>query len=185
MQRNDLLVWMDLEMTSIQDVLIDRITEIAIVITDKDLNVVAEFPSVIIHTDRAFYEQRKRPEMLAVPAQVALVDESENSTVTMEEAEEQAFAFLEKYVAPQSAPLCGNSIHMDRHFLRHQMPKLEKYLFYRCIDVSSVKELARRWAPTIYEEARRQKGEGVHRAQDDIAASIEELRFYRTNFFKI
>lgn len=185
MQRNDLLAWLDLEMTSIDDALVDRITEIALVLTDKDLNVVAEMPSIIIHTDRAFYESRKRPEMLAFPAQQELVTEAEKSTVTMEEAQSQALAFLQDYAAPQSAPLCGNSIHMDRHFLRLQMPELEKYLFYRCIDVSSIKELTRRWAPDVYAEARKEKGEGVHRASDDILASIGELKFYRDNFFKL
>ncbi|MDD3531449.1 MAG: oligoribonuclease [Candidatus Pacebacteria bacterium] len=184
MQRNDLLVWMDLEMTSIQDVLIDRITEIAVIITDKDLAVVAELPSIIIHTDQELYESRKRPEMREVLSQSSLMKDATTSTITMEEAEKRVLAFLEEYVAPQSAPLCGNSIHMDRHFLRMQMPTLEKYLFYRCVDVSTVKELARRWAPEVYEEGKRRKGEGTHRAMDDIRASIEELKFYRETFFK-
>jgi len=175
---------MDLEMTSIQDVRIDRITEIAVVLTDKDLAVVAEFPSIIIQTDRAFYESRKRPEMVEVLSQSNLIEDAASSTITMEEAEKRVLAFLEEHVAPQSAPLCGNSIHMDRHFLRMQMPNLEKYLFYRCIDVSTIKELARRWAPEVYEEAKRRKGESAHRAMDDIRASIEELKFYRETFLK-
>ncbi len=185
MQRNDLLVWMDLEMTSIQDVLVDRITEIATVLTDKELTVVAELPSIVVHTDRAFYDSRKRPEMREVPQQVDLVESSAASAISMEEAEAKALAFLQEHVAPKSAPLCGNSIHMDRHFLRHQMPLLEKHLFYRCIDVSSLKELARRWAPDIYEEAERRKEHKTHRAMDDIRQSIEELRFYRETFLKI
>ncbi|MFZ3043916.1 MAG: oligoribonuclease [Minisyncoccia bacterium] len=184
MQRNDLLVWMDLEMTSLQDVHVDRITEIAVVLTDKDLSVVAELPSIIIHTNRALYESRKRPETLEWPDQQQLIADADASTVSIEEAEEQVLAFLEDYVAPNTAPLCGNSIHMDRHFLRLQMPRLEKYLFYRCIDVSSIKELARRWAPEVYEEAKVRKGESAHRAMDDIIASIEELKFYREQFFK-
>lgn len=184
MQRNDLLVWMDLEMTSIQDVRVDRITEIAVVLTDKDLAVVAELPSIIIHADRELHESRKRPEMRDVPGQDELLEASVASIVSMEEAERRVLAFLEEYVEPQSAPLCGNSIHMDRHFLRMQMPRVEAHLFYRCIDVSTIKELARRWSPEIYEEAKRRKGESAHRAQDDIYASIEELKFYRENLLK-
>lgn len=185
MQRNDLLVWVDLEMTSIQDVLVDRITEIAVVLTDKDLVTVAELPSIIIHADRDFYDSRKRPEMRKVPRQDDLMEASAASTVTMQEAEDQVLSFLQDHVAPNSAPLCGNSIHMDRHFLRLQMPRFEKYLFYRCIDVSSIKELARRWAPDIYEEAERRKENKTHRATDDIRQSIEELGFYRDMFFKM
>ena len=184
MQRNDLLVWMDLEMTSLEDVLKDRITEIAVIITDKNLAVVAELPSIIIHADRELYESRTRPEMKDSPGQDELLEASVASTVSMEEAENRVLAFLEEYVVPQSAPLCGNSIHMDRHFLRMQMPRVEAHLFYRCIDVSTIKELARRWSPVIFEEAKRRKGESAHRAQDDIIASIEELKFYRGNFFK-
>jgi len=185
MQRNDLLVWVDLEMTSIQDALIDRITEIAVVLTDKDLNVVAELPSVVIHTDRAFYDSRKRPEMKDVPSQADLIAAADESTITMEEAENKALAFIEEHVVPKSAPLCGNSIHMDRHFLRLQMPRFESHLFYRCIDVSSIKELARRWAPEVYAQAESMKEHKTHRAMDDIHQSIEELRFYRTTLFTL
>lgn len=185
MQRNDLLVWMDLEMTSLQDVLIDRITEIAVVLTDKDLTVVVELPSIIIHTDHTFYDSRKRPEIRDVPSQVDLVMESEASTTTLAEAEQQVLSFLVAHVAPQSAPLCGNTIHTDRHFLRIQMKSVNDYLFYRSIDVSSIKELARRWAPDIYEEAERRKGIKPHRAKADIINSIEELKYYRDTFFKI
>ena len=184
MQRNDLLVWMDLEMTSVQDVRVDRITEIAVIITDKDLAVVAELPSIIIQTDRALYESRKRPEMVEVLSQSNLIEDAAASTITIEEAEKRVLTFLEEHVAPQSAPLRGNSIHMDRHFLRMQMPSVEKYLFYRCIDVSTIKELAHRWAPEVYEEAKRRKGESAHRAMNDIRASIEELKFYRETFLK-
>ncbi len=185
MQRNDLLVWMDLEMTSIQDVLIDRITEIAVVITNKDLTIVAELPSIVIHADRSFYDSRKRPEMRDVPSQADLVEESEASTITLAEAEQQVLTFLKAHVMPESAPLCGNTIHTDRHFLRIQMKSVNDYLFYRSIDVSSIKELARRWAPEIYKEAERRKGIKPHRAKADIINSIEELKYYMDTFFKI
>lgn len=185
MQRNDLLVWMDLEMTSLQDVLIDRITEIAVVITDKDLAVVAELPSIVIHTDRSFYDSRKRPEMRDTPLQIDLMEASAASTITLAEAEQQVLTFLEAHITSGSAPLCGNTIHTDRHFLRMQMKSVNDYLFYRSIDVSSIKELARRWSPVLYEEAERRKGVKPHRAKADIINSIEELKFYRDNFFKI
>lgn len=182
MQRSDLLVWMDLEMTSLQDVLTDKITEIAVVLTDKDLNIVAEGPDIVIHVDPALFAHI--PDSARTTHERSGIGEAvRKSTITAEEAERQVLEFLKEYVAPQSAPLCGNSIHMDRHFLRMQMPSIEEYLFYRCIDVSTIKELARRWTPAIYEEARHRKGESAHRAKDDILASISELAFYRGAFF--
>ena len=175
---------MDLEMTSLRDVLIDRITEIAVVLTDKDLNIVAEGPEIIIHVDPTI------PGYVSTDPHVAnawdelrtLVAES---TTTAEEAEERILVFLKQHVVEESAPLCGNTIHTDRHFLKIQMRSISDYLFYRCIDVSSIKELARRWAPEIYEEAERRKGIKPHRAKADIINSIEELKFYRNNFFKM
>ncbi|MBU6321551.1 MAG: oligoribonuclease [Patescibacteria group bacterium] len=182
MQRNDLLVWMDLEMTSLRDAREDKIIEIAVVLTDSELNIVEEGPDIVIHAEPADFDgipesARTLHEASGIMAAAAA------SRVTRREAEEAVLAFLAERVAPQSAPLCGNSIHMDRHFLRLQMRELDDYLFYRCVDVSTVKELARRWAPAVYEEARRRKGESAHRAKDDILASIEELRFYRGAFF--
>lgn len=182
MVRNDLLVWMDLEMTSLRDVMTDKIIEIAVVLTDKDLNIVAEGPDVVIHVDPALFENI--PDDTRATHDHSNIEEAvAKSTATAQEAEEQILAFLKEHVAPQSAPLCGNSIHMDRHFLKVQMPHIDEYLFYRCIDVSTIKELARRWAPGVYEEARKRKGESAHRAKDDILASISELAFYRGAFF--
>jgi oligoribonuclease len=182
MQRNDLLVWMDLEMTSVVDAHVDRIIEIAVILTDKDLTVVAEGPDLIIHADPALF--------VAAPASArelhaknGLIPLVAASTLSLQEAEDQILAFLEEYVEPNSAPLCGNSIHMDRHFLRIQMPRVEHYLFYRCIDVSTVKELSRRWLPALYQESQDRKGNSVHRAKDDILASISELAFYRGALF--
>lgn len=182
MQRNDLLVWMDLEMTSLQDAHIDRIVEIAIVLTDAELNVVAEGPDLVIHADEKLFD-RMDPDFAPVYERNGLKKLVAQSTLTTAEAEKQALAFLQSFVAPQSAPLCGNSIHMDRHFLRLQMSELERYLFYRCIDVSSIKELARRWAPAVYEEAKKRKSIQTHRAKDDTLESIEELRYYREHLF--
>lgn len=183
MQRPDLLVWVDLEMTSLRDVLVDRITEIAVVLTDKDLNVVAEGPDIVIKTDPALFD-RLPPEAYHDYDPTSIKAAVAASTTTLEEAEAQVLAFVQEHVEEKSAPLCGNTIHMDRHFLRIQMPAFEQYLFYRCIDVSSIKELARRWNHPLYDEAERRKGEKPHRAKADILNSIEELRFYRDTFFR-
>ena len=186
MQRNDLLVWVDLEMTSLVDVRTDRITEIAVILTDKDLNVIAEGPEIVIHVDDALFDRDRVPASArAIYGDNGLRKLSAESTISLEEAEQKVLAFLQEHVAEKTAPLCGNTIHMDRHFLRIHMPRVDEYLFYRCIDVSSIKELARRWAPPIYEEAERRKGEKPHRAKGDILNSIEELRFYRDTFFKL
>jgi len=183
MQRNDLLVWMDLEMTSLKDVLVDRIIEIAVVVTDKDLNVVAEGPDIVIHADQALFDLD--PYVRSLHEGSGMLEASLASTVTMQKAEQEVLDFLKEHVADQSSPLCGNSIHTDRHFLRLQMPAIEGYLFYRCIDVSTLKELAKRWAPEVYEEAERRKVNKVHRAKNDILQSIEELKFYRECLLKL
>lgn len=173
---------MDLELTSVDDVLKDKITEIAVVLTDKDLNVVAEGPEIIIHTDPKDFEGISEGAM-AVHAVNNMIELSAKSTVTREEAEQQVLEFLKEYVEEKTAPLCGNSIHVDRRFLNLQMPSVDQYLFYRCIDVSSIKELVKRWAPRVYEEAELRKKEKSHRAKDDIYHSIAELKFYREKFF--
>lgn len=182
MLRNDLLVWMDLEMTSVVDARVDQIIEIAVVLTDANLNMVAEGPDLIIHADPKLFA--------AAPASAQELHEKNGllplvaaSTLTLADAEEQVLAFLRDYVEPDSAPLCGNSIHVDRHFLKLQMPRVEDYLFYRCIDVSTVKELAKRWQPALYQESQQRKGDSAHRAKDDILASIKELSFYRGALF--
>lgn len=181
MLRNDLLCWMDLEMTAL-DASRDQIIEITVLLTDANLNVVFEGPDIVIHADSKLFEGI--PESArALHEKSGIMSDVAKSTVSLKEAEAQVLAFLKEHVEAQSAPLCGNSIHMDRHFLRIQMPELEDYLFYRCIDVSTVKELARRWAPNVFEEARNRKGEVEHRAMSDIRASISELAFYRGAFF--
>lgn len=182
MLRDDLLCWIDLEMTSLRDARTDQIIEIAILLTDKDLTVVAEGPELVIHADPKLFEGI--PESArALHEKSGILSEVAASAVTLEAAQAQALGFLKEHVQYHTAPLCGNSIHVDRHFLRLQMPELEDYLFYRCIDVSTVKELARRWAPAVFEESKKRKGESAHRALDDIKASISELAFYRGAFF--
>jgi oligoribonuclease len=174
---------MDLEMTGL-DARRDQIIEVATVLTDQDLRVVAEGPEVVIHAELSLFDEHNQVAR-EMHEQSGLLPLVMASTLSLADAEQQVLAFLKAHVAPQSAPLCGNTIHMDRHFLRLQMPRVDQYLFYRIIDVSSVKELARRWAPEIYAEAKRRKGQKPHRAGEDVHKSIEELAFYRDTFFTL
>ena len=183
MARNDLLVWMDIEMTSLADVNVDRIIQIAAVVTDKELNIVAEGPEVTVHADQTLFD-RIDPEVKELHSKSGVMEASLQSTTTVPEAEKAMLDFLTPLVEPGTAPLCGNSVHMDRMFLKAQMPKLYDFLFYRNIDVSSLKELARRWKPELYEEWQDMKGEKTHRAKEDILRSIEELKFYRETLLK-
>lgn len=179
MQREDLLVWIDLEMTGL-DARKNLITEIATVITDSNLNIIAEGPEIVIHVPN-FKELTKGDSFFD---EYPLAQEIEQSTVTVEEAEKETLSFIEEFVSPQSSPLCGNSIYADRIFIKFQMPTLNSYLHYRNIDVSSVKELARRWKGELMDDVDLLK-KGNHRAKEDILESIEELKFYRENFFRL
>lgn len=182
--RSDLWVWMDVEMTSLADVNVDQIIEIAAVITDKELNVIAEGPDIVVHADKSAFE-RIAPDVLALHTKSGIIDASVESSTTLAEAEAEMLAFLSKHTEKGTAPLCGNSMHMDRMFMKAQMPKVYDHLFYRNIDVSTLKELARRWKPELYEEWQNMKGEKVHRAKEDILRSIEELKFYRKKLLAI
>lgn len=183
MQGNAPLVWIDLEMTSLEDVRKDKIIEIAVVITDNNLDLVAEGPDIIIHADAKDFEGIPA-DALAIHEKSGIIQDCIQSTVTAESAQKEILAFIEAHAAPQSSPLCGNSIHMDRMFLRIQMPAIDSYLHYRCIDVSTLKGLAHRWRPDVYEGWLDVRGEKKHRAKDDILQSVEELKFYRKNFLK-
>ncbi len=172
------LVWMDLEMTGL-DPETDVILEIATVITDKDLNILAEGPNLTIHHDAAVLaamgEWCRRQH-----AASGLSDRVLASTVTVEEAEAETLAFLKRYVPERASPLCGNSIHQDRRFLCRTMPRLEAWLHYRNIDVSSIKELCRRWYPEVALPRKKE----AHRALGDVRESIAELRYYRRKIFR-
>lgn len=184
MKRDDLWVWMDVEMTSLADVSVDRIIQIAAVITDKDLNVIAEGPEITVHADRSAFD-RIGSQVRALHEKSGVLEASVQSTVTMSEAEKEMLEFLTPHMEAGTAPLCGNSVHMDRMFMKVQMPKLYEFLFYRNIDVSTLKELARRWKPALYDEWQEMKGEKAHRAKEDILRSIEELKFYRERFLSL
>ena len=174
------LIWIDLEMTGL-DTQRDRIIEIATIVTDRNLEILAEGPALAIHQPeevmRAMDEWNTRQH-----GDSGLTERVLRSDVDEREAERRTLAFLAEHVPAGSSPICGNSICQDRRFLYRWMPKLEQYFHYRNLDVSTLKELARRWAPAVYSG---HKKKGVHLALDDIRESIEELRYYRENFIHI
>jgi oligoribonuclease len=176
----DRLVWIDCEMTGL-DLGSDLLIEVAALVTDSDLNVLGEGVDVVIG---ATAEQLERmPDVVReMHASSGLTDEVLASTVTLPEAQELVLAHVRQWVPERGkAPLCGNSIATDRGFLTRDMPELDDWLHYRMVDVSSVKELARRWYPRAYFNAP-QKG-GGHRALADILESVQELRYYREAVF--
>ena len=173
-------MWIDCEMTGLElgD---DLLIEVAALVTDSELNVLGEGVDVVIG---ASAEQLERmPDVVReMHASSGLTEEVLASTVTLEEAEQKVLAYVREWVPePKKAPLCGNSIGTDRGFLSRDMPALDDWLHYRMVDVSSVKELARRWYPRVYFNAP-QKG-GGHRALADILESVQELRYYRAAVF--
>ena len=180
MSKNSNLFWVDLEMTGLGDDQV--IVEIASLITDADLNVLAEGPEIAIH--RTPEEMSRMEEWSAEQHKKSgLLDRVEASEIDIKEAEHQTLDFLKKW-APEGPeekiPLCGNSIWVDRRFLHKEMPTLENYLHYRMIDVSSIKELVGRW---YRETLRPPDKKSAHLAMDDIKESVEELRWYRENVF--
>jgi len=175
------LVWLDLEMTGLNPKR-HRIIEIATVITDSDLNVIAEGPEIVIHANNTILG-RMNDYVHEMHQRSGLLEKVKNSKVTIEDAEIQTLDFLNTHLDKKyRAPLCGNSIGTDRRFLDAQMTTLENRLHYRVVDVSSIKELVLRWNPNIL-EGMPPKLE-THRALDDVIESIEELKFYRDKVFR-
>ncbi|GAA4598413.1 oligoribonuclease [Actinoplanes octamycinicus] len=176
----DLLVWIDCEMTGL-DLGKDKLIEVAALVTDPDLNVLGEGVDLVIHADDAALDAMP-PVVRDMHAKSGLTEEVRRSVLTMAEAEEQILAYVKEHVPnPRTAPLCGNSIATDRGFLARDMPALDAHLHYRMIDVSSIKELCRRWYPRVYFG---QPAKGLsHRALADIRESIRELEYYRRTVF--
>jgi len=175
------LAWMDLEMTGL-DPGRHAIVEIATLITDDELQIVAEGPDLVVRADGAALSAMEDV-VRKMHTKSGLLDAIEASTVTLEEAGRTTLDFLRRHIAePGTVPLCGNSIGTDRRFLAAWLPEVESFLHYRSIDVSTVKELARRWYPGAYAAA--PKKAGGHRALDDIRESISELAYYRETVFK-
>jgi oligoribonuclease len=176
---DDQLVWIDLEMTGL-DVEHDVIVEIACIVTDSDLVSRDSGVQLVVHQDEAALA-RMDEFVRDMHAKSGLLNEIPAATVDVAGAEQTVLSYLKGYVPAGAAPLCGNSIGMDRRFIARYMPELDGYLHYRSVDVSSLKELCRRWYPAIYRK-RPDKAE-QHRALGDILESIDELRYYRAELF--
>lgn len=174
MDKKTNLVWMDLEMTGLNPDT-DRILEIATLVTDKDLNIIAEGPNLIVHQSDAVLDGMDEW-CTTHHGESGLTARVRASEINEQAAEEQTLAFMQQWAEPGQSPLCGNSIWQDRRFLIRYMPSLDQYCHYRNIDVSTLKELARRWRPEVLEGVNKQ---GSHRALDDIKESIGELQHYR------
>ncbi len=178
-QDADNLIWIDLEMTGL-DPDQDHIIEMATIVTDSALNVLAEGPVTAIHQEESILSGMDEWNTRQHNGS-GLVDRVRQSRCDEKEAEQQTLAFLTKYVAPGKSPMCGNSICQDRRFLVRWMTDLERYFHYRHIDVSTLKELARRWSPSVYNGLNK---DSSHQALDDIRDSIQELKYYREHFIK-
>lgn len=175
-----MLVWMDLEMTGL-DHTSDVIVEIATIVTDDDLTIIAEGPDLVVHQSDDVLANMD-PFVVDMHTKSGLLDQIKASTVSLDVAGAATLEFIKQHVPePASVPLCGNSIGTDRRFLAAYLPEIENYLHYRSIDVSSVKELVKRWYPDI--DANRPRGQGSHRALDDIRESIREMTYYREYVF--
>ena len=174
------LIWIDMEMSGLNPET-DRVLEVAIVITDSQLNTLAEAPVLVVHQPNDVLD-RMDDWNRSTHGKSGLTDRVKASTLTEVEVEDRMIAFLENYVPPRISPMCGNSVHQDRRFMAKYLPRLEEYFLYRNLDVSTLKELARRWKPEIMTGLTKH---GKHEALADIHESIDELRYYREHFIKV
>lgn len=173
------LVWIDMEMTGL-DPVSDHILEISCIITNPDLEIFQEGPQLIIHQTDSILSSMN--EWCVINHEKSgLTSASRNSKTSIQDAEALLLSFLKKHVPAGKCPLAGNSVYMDRIFIRNHLPKVEEYLHYRIVDVSTVKELCRRWYPEMYKCAPKKKL--AHRSLDDIKDSIQELKYYRNAIF--
>ena len=180
MHANEPLVWVDCEMTGL-DPAHDVLVEIAVVVTDSELNLLDEGLDLLIKTDAAKLDGMEAV-VREMHTQSGLLDALTDATTTLEQAEQQVLDYVQRFVPERrKAPLCGNSIATDRTFIARYMPRLDDHLHYRMVDVSSIKELARRWYPRVYFNSPAKTG--GHRALADIIDSINELRYYRATLF--
>lgn len=173
------LVWMDLEMTGLNPDK-DRILEIATIITDSELNIIAEGPVFAIHQTQTILDQMNEW-CIKQHGKSGLTERVQQSTISEATAEKETLEFIKQFVPEKTSPLCGNTIYQDRRFLTKYMPTLENYFHYRLLDVSTLKICAKMWAPSLIDGF---KKESSHLALQDIRDSIEELRYYKKNFIK-
>jgi len=174
------LVWLDCEMTGL-DPEAERIIEIAVIVTGPNLECRTEGPVLVIHQSDAQLDQMDAWNK-GTHGKSGLIDKVKASTLTEAEAEEQLIAFLKQYVPANASPMCGNSIGQDRRFLVKYMPKLEAFFHYRNLDVSTLKELSKRWRPEVYAAFKKQQR---HTALADVHESIDELEHYRQHFLRL
>lgn len=179
MSRQDNLIWIDLEMTGL-DPEHDRIIEIATIVTDSQLNILAEGPNLVVHQSDELLNSMDEW-CTNQHGQSGLTRKVQESDISDAQAEQATIDFIAEYVDKGASPICGNSIGQDRRFLVKYMPELEAYFHYRNLDVSTIKELARRWAPEVLNGVVKK---GSHLAMDDIKDSINELEHYRKTFFR-
>ena len=173
------MVWVDMEMSGLKPDT-DRILEIAMIVTDPELNVIAVAPVIVIHQPDAVLNAMDSWNK-GTHGKSGLIDKVKASTITETVAEQELLDFIRGYVPASKSPMCGNTVHQDRRFMQRYMPQLEAFFHYRNIDVSTIKELCRRWNPGIMKGFEKR---GAHTALADIEESIEELRFYRQHWIE-
>lgn len=173
------LVWIDMEMTGLSPEQ-DRIIEVAVVVTDSELNILAQGPVLVIHQEDAVLDGMDNWNK-GTHGRSGLIDKVKASTLTEAQAEAELLAFIKRWVPAGKSPMCGNSICQDRRFMARYMPKLEAFFHYRNLDVSTLKELCKRWEPAVHKGFVKRQ---LHTALADILESVEELRYYRTHFLR-
>jgi oligoribonuclease len=178
-QDRNALIWVDMEMTGLNPDT-DKVLEVAIVVTDAQLNTIAQAPVLVLHHPNAVLDGMDAWNK-KTHGQSGLIDRVRASTLTATDLENQMLAFLREHVPAQASPMCGNSVCQDRRFMARHLPKLEEYFHYRNLDVSTLKELAKRWRPDVLAGVVKK---GRHEALADIEESIEELKHYRASFLQ-
>ncbi len=180
MQNPNNLAWLDMEMTGLNPDS-DKIIEVAMIVTDQDLNILAQSDVLVIHQPDSIMDNMDAWNT-STHQRTGLTAKVKAATLTEAEAEQQLLHFMAQWLPEKTSPMCGNTIHQDRRFMARYMPKLEAYFHYRNLDVSTLKELAKRWHPAVAKGVVKQ---GAHQALDDIIESIEEMKHYRAQFLKL